>query len=169
MTSQNVQGAARTTAREVHLDAVDRQLLALLTANGRLANNALANRLGIAPSTCSARIRRLQDTGVIRGYHAEVDLGAVGRPLQAMVAVRLQAGARGHIAQFQRYLAGLPDVLNVYFLAGEDDFHVHVAVSDPDTLRAFVVDHLSAASEVALTQTSLIFEHVEANPLARPR
>jgi DNA-binding Lrp family transcriptional regulator len=169
MTSQNVQAGTRTAPREVHLDAVDHQLLALLTANGRLANNALANRLGIAPSTCSARIRRLQDTGVIRGYHAEVDLAACGRPLQAMVAVRLQAGARSHIAQFQRYLAGLPDVLNVYFLGGEDDFHVHVAVSGADTLRAFVVEYLSAASEVALTQTSLIFEHVGANPLTRAR
>ena len=53
----------------------------------------------------------------------------------------------------------MPEVLNVYFLAGRDDFHVHVAAQDPDDLRAFVVDHLSSAPEVALTETNLIFEH----------
>ncbi len=53
----------------------------------------------------------------------------------------------------------MPEVLNVFFLAGADDFHVHVAARDPDDLRAFVVDHLSSAPEVALTETNLIFEH----------
>ena len=55
--------------------------------------------------------------------------------------------------------AAMPEVLNVYFLAGADDFHVHVAAKDPDDLRTFVVDHLSSAPEVALTETNLIFEH----------
>ncbi|MGD9961639.1 Lrp/AsnC family transcriptional regulator [Nocardioides sp.] len=150
---------------EVLLDAVDRTLLGLLVDDGRLANNTLASRAGIAPSTCLARVRRLQSLGVIRGFHADVDLTALGRPLQALIAVRLQAGARGRIAQFQHHLATLPGVLNVFFLAGEDDFQIHIAVRDPDTLRSFVVDHLSVATEVAMTKTSLIFEHLGTRPL----
>ncbi len=142
------------------LDPVDHLLLELLSADGRVANNTLASRAGIAPSTCLARVRRLQSSGVIRGFHVEVDLAACGRPLQALIAVRLQATARDRIAQFQRQIAALPGVLNVFFLAGEDDFQIHIAVRDPDTLRSFVVDHLSLASEVAMTKTSLIFEHV---------
>jgi DNA-binding Lrp family transcriptional regulator len=146
------------------LDEVDVQLVELLMANGRLANNALAEQVGIAASTCLSRVRALRESGVIRGVHADVDLRALGRPLQAMIAVRLQADARSHIGTFQTYLAGLPGVLNVFFLAGADDFSVHVAVESPDRLRDFVVNHLNAADEVAMTETSLIFEHVRAGP-----
>jgi DNA-binding Lrp family transcriptional regulator len=142
------------------LDDVDVALLDLLVANGRIANNALAAQVGIAPSTCLARVRSLREQGVIRGVHADVDLRALGRPLQAMIAVRLQADARSHIEPFQAYLAGLPGVLNVFFLSGADDFQVHVAVESPDRLRDFVVRHLSASADVAMTETSLIFEHV---------
>ncbi|CUR55393.1 Transcriptional regulator, AsnC family [metagenome] len=156
---KNVQDP-QVASREVLLDPVDHLLLELLIADGRIANNTLASRAGIAPSTCLTRVRRLQSLGVIRGFHAEVDLAACGRPLQALIAVRLQATARDRIARFQRQLAALPGVLNVFFLAGEDDFQIHIAVRDPDTLRNFVVDHLSVASEVAMTKTSLIFEHV---------
>ena len=131
-------------------------------ANGRLANNALAEQVGIAASTCLTRVRALRESGVIRGVHADVDLRALGRPLQAMIAIRLQADARSHIESFQAYLAGLPGVLNVFFLSGADDFSVHVAVESPDRLRDFVVNHLSAAADVAMTETSLIFEHVRA-------
>ena len=76
-----------------------------------------------------------------------------------MIAVRLRGDARGAINEFSDRLAGMTEVLNVYFLAGADDFHVHVAARDPDDLRAFVVNHLSSAPEVALTETNLIFEH----------
>lgn len=144
------------------LDDVDLALLELLVANGRLANNALAQQVGIAPSTCLARVRALRESGVITGVHADVDPRAIGRPLQAMIAVRLQADARSRIDSFETYLAGLPGVLNVFFLAGPDDFQVHVAVESADMLRDFVVHHLSGSADVAMTETSLIFEHVKA-------
>lgn len=150
-------GAARG---QVDLDGIDRQLLAQLQAEGRLANNSLAARVGIAPSTCLARVRRLQSPGVIRGYHADVDLAACGLPLQALVAVRLQAGARSRIAQFQEQWRRSPGCSTCSSCPGRTTSQVHVAVQDPDTLRRFVVEHLSVASEVAMTKTSLIFEHV---------
>jgi len=152
--------SARMNIVRSDLDAVDRRILNVLINDGRIPNNALAARAGIAPSTCLNRMRALHQRGVIRGVHADVDLGALGRPLQAMIAVRLQAESRSRIEAFQHYLASLPGVLNVFFLAGADDFHVHVAVKDPPTLRDFVVSHLSVAEEVAMTETSLIFEHL---------
>ena len=141
------------------LDDVDERIVRELRHAGRLPNNALADKVGIAPSTCLTRLRALVERGVIAGFHAEVDPSWLGRPIQAMIAVRLRGDARGAIAEFADRLAGLPEVLNVYFLAGADDFHVHVAARDPDDLRAFVVDQLSSAPEVALTETNLIFEH----------
>lgn len=141
------------------LDNIDQRIVAELRRDGRLPNNALAEKVGIAASTCLTRVRALTERGVISGFHAEVDPAWIGRPIQAMIAVRLRGDARGSINEFSERLASMAEVLNVYFLAGADDFHVHVAAKDPDDLRAFVVDHLSSAPEVALTETNLIFQH----------
>jgi DNA-binding Lrp family transcriptional regulator len=144
------------------LDEVDRRLLRELAADARLPNNALAERVGIAPSTCLGRVRALRQAGVIRGYHADVDPAALDRPIQAMISVRLQSHARGHIPAFMAKIAKLPEVLNVFFLGGADDFHVHIAATSTDNLRDFVVVNLSGDPDVALTETNLIFEHVRA-------
>ncbi len=144
------------------IDEVDRLLLRELAADARLPNNALAQRAGIAPSTCLGRVRALRDAGVIRGYHADVDPAAIGRPIQAMISVRLQSHARGHIPDFMARIAELPEVLNVFFLGGADDFYVHIAATSTENLRDFVVVNLSGNSDVALTETNLIFEHIRA-------
>ena len=144
------------------LDDVDRRLLRELVSDARIPNNALAERVGIAPSTCLGRVRALRERGVIRGYHADVDPAALGRPIQAMISVRLQSHARGHIPDFMAKIARLPEVLNVFFLGGADDFHVHIAATSTDNLRDFVVVNLSGDPDVALTETNLIFDHVRA-------
>ena len=146
--------------RRVRLDDVDHLILRELTRDARIPNNALAELAGIAPSTCLARVRSLVDRGVIRGFHAEVDPAALGRDLEAMVAVRLGADARGRMAEFAEAMAALPGVLDVYFVAGVDDYLVHVAMPDVTALRDFVVDRLSARPEVAATETVLVFEHL---------
>src|SRR5246127_1322477 len=145
------------------LDDIDRQIVREVARDARIANNALAERVGIAPSTCLGRVRSLRERGVIRGYHADVDPAALGRPLQAMIAVRLQSHARSRIRGFATGVARLPEVLNVFFLAGKDDFLLHVAAESTEDLRDFV-ENLSSNADVAYTETSLIFEHVRADP-----
>lgn len=125
-----------------------------------MPNNALAERVGIAPSTCLARVRALRESGAIRGVHADIDPAALGEPLQAMIAVRVESGHRGRLMQLADHVRRRPEVRNLYFLAGADDFLVHVTAADSAALRAFVVDQLSARPEVALTETNLIFEHL---------
>lgn len=142
------------------IDEIDRRLLEHLAADARITNSALADLVGIAPSTCLGRVRALRADGVIRGFHAEIDPAALGRPLQAMVSVRLQAGARNMLRAFTERIRRRPEVVNLYFLAGADDFLVQVATADAAALRSFVVDELSAHTEVALTETNLIFEHI---------
>ena len=148
------------------LDALDAAIVAQLQDDARIANNVLAARLGIAPSTCHGRVRSLFERGIIRGVHAEVDQSRIGRPLQAMISVRLRPHARGQLTSFAQTMATLPEVLNVFFLAGADDFLVHVATAGSDQLREFVVDHLSSSQDVAMTETSLIFEHLRGTPAA---
>jgi DNA-binding Lrp family transcriptional regulator len=144
------------------LDPVDRRILRALAADARMPNNALATLVGVAPSTCLGRVRALRERGAIRGYHADIDPAVLGRPLQAMIAVRLQSHARGHIPGFMAKIARLPEVINVFFLGGANDFLVHIAATSTENLRDFVVVNLSGNPDVALTETNLIFEHIRA-------
>src|ERR1700749_5257133 len=144
------------------LDEPDRRIVLELARDARLPNNTLARLAGIAPSTCLGRVRALRERGVIRGYHADVDPAALGRPLQAMIAVRLQSHPRRRVRAFVAEGAGLPEVLNVFFLAGKDDFLLHVAAASTASLRDFV-ETLSSHEDVSYTETSLIFEHIRAD------
>jgi DNA-binding Lrp family transcriptional regulator len=155
------------TARPVGVDDLDRRLIDLLSADGRMPNAALAAAVGIAPSTCLARLRALRERGVLRGFHADVDLGLLGRPIQAMVSVRLANHDRDAVDRFRSVAPSLPGVLSVYHVTGSTDYLLHVAVSDPQALRDIVLDRIVGRPEVAHAETSLIFEHVRGQaPLA---
>ncbi len=152
--------------RPTDVDEVDRRILTLLHGDARISNSALAEAVGIAPSTCHGRVRRLQELGVIRGFYTDIDPAAIGLSLQAMISVSLQSNARGKIRNFIQHIRHRPQVMDVYFLAGADDFILHVAARDTEDLRSFVVENLNADEDVAATQTSLIFEHLRgASPL----
>src|ERR1700716_2842828 len=155
--------SAMTAARpskdiqHVEIDDVDRRVLTALHADARISNSALAELGGSAPSTCHGRVRRLQELGVIRGFYADIDPASIGLTLQAMISVSLQSNARGKIRNFIQQIRRKPQVMDVYFLAGADDFLLHVAARDTDDLRSFVVEHLNADADVAGAQTPLLF------------
>jgi DNA-binding Lrp family transcriptional regulator len=142
------------------IDETDRGILNALHADARISNSALADIVGIAPSTCHGRVRRLQELGVIRGFYTDIDPAAIGHPLQAMISVSLQSNSRGKIRSFIQDIRRKRQVIDVYFLAGAEDFILHVAARDTEDLRSFVVENLNADVDVAGTQTSLIFEHL---------
>ena len=108
------------------LDAIDAAIVRELQDDARLANNVLAARVGIAPSTCHGRVRSLFERGVIRGAHAEIDQAAIGRPLQAMISVRLRPHARGELAAFAQMMAQLPTQLKSVFTSGSYVFNDYV-------------------------------------------
>src|SRR6201995_3861889 len=162
-------GSASKDLRAADLDGIDLRILGLLHADARMTNSALAEELGIAASTCHGRVRRLLESGVIRGFYTDIAPAAVGLPLQAMISVSLQSHARGKIRDFIQQIRCRPQGMDVYFLAGTDDFILHVAARDTEDLRSFVVENLNADADVAGTQTSLIFEHLRgAAPVCPP-
>lgn len=145
---------------EAALDELDRRLIALLAKDARMPNNQLAQRAGVAPSTALTRVRALRDRGVIRGFHADVDLAALGRPLQAMIAIRLAAHTREQITSFTAHVRALPGVISIFHMTGSTDYLLWVAAEDPHDLREFVVEHLASDPAVAHAETSLIYEQV---------
>lgn len=147
-------------ANAVRLDDIDLAIIEVLQRDGRIPNQALADAVGIAPSTCSVRLRSLVDRGVITRFRADVDLEALGLSIRALVSVRVHPQARQEIREFAHQIATAPDVRNVYFLSGDRDYLIEVAVPSTTALRDFVADQLSHNPAVASTTTSLIFEHV---------
>jgi DNA-binding Lrp family transcriptional regulator len=141
------------------LDRIDFAIMEVLQKNARVANNRLAEAVGVAPSTCLERVRRLARLGVLRGYHAEVDPTAVGVGLEALIAVRLRQHSRDLVDSFQNYVVELPEVRSVFHVTGGDDFLVHVAVRDSDHLRDLALDSFTNRPEVDHIHTRLIFKY----------
>ena len=141
------------------LDRTDHAILGQLQNDARLSNKELAARVGLAPSSCLERVRRLREDGVLRGFHAEIDPAALGVGIQAMVAVRIRRHSRAMNDAFRAHLLSLPEVIATAHIAGENDYMIHVAVRDVEHLRNFTLDQLTTREEVAHVETALIFEH----------
>ena len=144
----------------MQLDTTDLAILRLLQRDARLTNKELAEEVGIAQSTCLERVRALRAEGVIRGWHADVDTEALGRPLRAMISVRLRPKTTASVRAFQQEMIVAPEVIAVWTVTGADDFLVEVAAHDVAALRDFVLDHVTGRSEVVDARTSIVYDQV---------
>ena len=141
-------------------DAVDWALVRVLQDDARTSNRDLAAAVHVSPSTSSERVRTLKADGVIRGYHADVDYGALGRHVQALTAITIRPPTREIIEAFRNWVSTLPEIVGVFVVSGAADFLLHVAVPDTDALYAFVIDRLTERPEVADVNTSVVYEHI---------
>jgi DNA-binding Lrp family transcriptional regulator len=151
------------------LDRIDFGILAALQNDARLSNKELAARVGLAPSSCLARVRRLRDGGALRGVYADVDPAALGVTIQAMIALRMRDHARGANEALSEHLVALEEVVALYQVSGADDLLVHVAVRDVDHLRRLAWDDIAARPEVGHIETALIFGHYARHALPNYR
>src|SRR6478672_7982017 len=142
------------------LSELDTAILRQLQKNARATNRAIAEAVHVAASTSLERIRTLRERGVIRGYHAEADLAALGRNVQALIAIRIRPPSRENIEAFRDWAYRLPETVGVFVVSGADDFLLHVAVRDTDALYAVVIDRLTERPEVADVNTSVVYEHL---------
>ena len=150
------------------LDRTDFAILEALQKNARLSNKELAARVGLAPSSCLVRVRKLQG-GVLRGFHAEVDPDALGIGLQALIALRLVRHARSKFKSLEAHMHALPEVLTVFHVSGVNDLLVHVAVRDIGHLRNLIVDRIATRAEVANCETAVIYSLFQKPGLPRYR
>src|ERR1700733_9869576 len=149
-----------------HLDALDTAILRELQAAARRTNRDIAAAVGVAPTTALDRTRGLRDRGVIRGALLDVDLAKIGRPVQALIAVRVRPPSRRNIEGFLEWVSTLPQTIGVFVVSGNEDFLVHVAVQDNDHLYAFVIDRLTERPEVADVRTSVVYQHIRNQAVA---
>ena len=143
----------------IKLDRTDFALLEALQEDASLSNKELARRVGLAPSSCLQRVRRLRESGLLRGSHADVAPAAMGIGLQALIEVRFAQHNEAQTTAFRDRLLARPEVLALYHVSGPTDFIAHVAVRDVPHLRDLGADVFTNQRIVAHVETSLIFEH----------
>jgi DNA-binding Lrp family transcriptional regulator len=145
---------------EADVDELDKAILRELQSDVRKTNRDVAAAVGVSPTTALDRTRALRQRGIIQGATLDVNLPAIGRSVQALVAVRVRPPSRRVIEGFRNWVTTLPDILGLYVTTGTEDFILHVAVPDNASLYAFVIDKLTARPEVADVRTSIVYEHL---------
>ncbi|EBA05401.1 MAG: Lrp/AsnC family transcriptional regulator [Paracoccaceae bacterium] len=146
------------------LDPIDRQILAELQADGRMTNVDLAKRVGISAPPCLRRVRTLEEAGLIRGYHADVDARKLGFEVQVFAMVGLHSQAEVDLSAFEEQCNGWSLVRECHMLNGEIDFILKCVAPDLSTFQTFLTEKLTAASNVASVKTSLVIRGAKDEP-----
>ncbi|ASO19550.1 DNA-binding Lrp family transcriptional regulator [Actinoalloteichus hoggarensis] len=155
-------------APAAELDSVDLEILRLLQNDARITNKELAAAVRIAPSTCLDRVARLRSIGVVLGQTIRVDPERLGRPLDALISLRIQPHRRELVDPFVTHVLGLPETRALYNLAGPDDYLVHVSTAGAGDLQRLVLDAFASRDEVSRVHTTLIFQQWAGGPLLPP-
>ena len=139
----------------VKLDQTDLKILAELQANGRITNVELSARVGISAPPCLRRVRALEKTGLIRGYHADVDAKALGYEVTVFAMVGLHSQAEADLKAFEAVVASWPEVRTCHMLNGEIDFILKIVAKDLSSFQSFLTEKLTSAPNVDSVKTSL--------------
>ncbi len=137
------------------IDRIDRQILSLLQEDGRMTNVDLAERVGLTAPPCLRRVRALEESGAIRGYHADLDAARLGYPITVFAMVSLRSQAERDLAAFEDHVAAIPEIRECHMLNGEIDFILKIVASDLKSFQEILTTHLTPAPNVASVKTSL--------------
>ena len=145
-------------------DRIDRQIMALLQDDGRMTNVDLADRVGLTAPPCLRRVRALEEQGVIRGYHADLDPATLGYTITVFAMVSLRSQAESDLAAFESHVAQIPEVRECHMLNGEVDFILKCVAPDLRTFQRFLTEELTSAENVASVKTSLVIRGAKDEP-----
>jgi len=151
-----------------NLDEIDQRLLAELQAEGRVTNVELAQRVGLTAPPCLRRVRGLEEEGVIKGYHADLDASKLGFAITVFAMVSLKSQAESALREFEDHMADLDEVRECHMLNGEIDFILKVVSRDLQSFQEFLTGKLTPAPNVESVKTSLTIrtaKHMPGVPL----
>ena len=142
-------------AKKIKLDTVDRKILHDLQEDGRITNVDLATRAGISAPPCLRRVRALEDSGIIRGYHADIDGEALGYTVTIFAFVGLTSQAETDLQDFEAMVESWEMVRECHMLMGETDFLLKIVAHDWDDFQRFLTSKLTPAPNVSHVKTAL--------------
>ena len=139
--------------KRIKLDKIDRKILRDLQNDGRMTNVDLAKRAGISAPPCLRRVRALEDSGIIKSYHANIDPASVGFGITVFAQVKLTSQAEPDLKTFEQQCEDWPMVRECHMLSGETDFLMRIVAKDWDSYQTFLTDKLTAAENVTSVKT----------------
>ena len=142
------------------LDRIDYRILHFLQNDARMANNQLAEAVGLSPSPCLRRVKALEAAGVLKRYVGLVDAHAVGLPINAFVSVSLRSQEQDALEKFQTQVARFPEVMECYLMTGTSDYLLRVVMPDLESYERFLVEHLTRVPGIANIQTSFALKPI---------
>lgn len=145
---------------QAELDALDRKILMALQKDGRISNADLADKIALSPSACHRRVRRLEETGVIQGYAAQLDARAVGRRATVFVEITLNSQSDEVLEAFEAGVAQIPDVMECHLMAGSADYILKVVAADTDDFARIHRQYLARLPGVAQMHSSFALRKV---------
>jgi Lrp/AsnC family transcriptional regulator, leucine-responsive regulatory protein len=140
------------------LDATDVAILTELQADARLSNVELAERVGLTPTPCLERVKRLERDGVIQSYHARLDPIAIGLPLLVFLAIKIQRATAVDNERFKQAVAELPQVLECHMVAGGFDFFIKARVGDITEYRDFYSEKIAELPGISEIQSYFVID-----------
>ncbi len=147
------------------IDRVDRKIIRELQVDGRITNQALADKVGLSPSPCLRRLRRLEEDGVIQGYTASIDRNRYGLPINVFVSVKLTRQTEDTLAEFETAIAGWDEVLDCFLMTGTRDYQLRVVAASLEAYERFLKTRLTRLSCVASIETSFALGIVKNTPV----
>ena len=145
------------------LDKIDREILSELQSDGRMSNVDLAKKVGISAPPCLRRVRALEESGFINGFHANIDARALGFQVKVFAMVGLISQAESDLAAFEKKCDTWPLVRECNMLNGEVDFILKCVAPDLSTFQTFLTEELTSAENVASVKTSLVIRESKEN------
>jgi len=150
------------------MDEIDRAILFQLQKDGRIANNELADRVGLSPSPCHRRVRLLESSGAIQRYTAIVDPEVIGRSYEVLLWVTLRTVNRETMEAIEAKFDELEEVTEAHRMMGQPDYLIRVAVRDAAAFEAFYIDTLAALPEVQTLTSMTTMKTIKRNPPLEP-
>jgi DNA-binding Lrp family transcriptional regulator len=145
------------------VDALDRKILAELQQDGRLTITELAERVGLSISPCHRRLRTLERSGAISGYHAHLDANNLGLTFEALVFVTMRSGDRDTVHDFEKSVAAIPHVRQAQRLFGEPDYLLRVITADLHAFQKLYDERLASLPGVQRLSSTLVMKSVVEN------
>lgn len=144
------------------LDAIDRGIVAALQADGRLSNVELAEKVGLSPSPCLRRVKRLEREGYIEGYRASLRRDRVGLGFSVFVGVKIEGHANERALAFEKAVVAMPEVVACHLVSGEADYLLEVVVPDLGDYQHFLVGKLLNLSVVREVRSNIAIQTLKA-------
>jgi Lrp/AsnC family transcriptional regulator, leucine-responsive regulatory protein len=144
------------------MDAIDRRIVAELQADGRLTNVMLADRVGLSPSPCLRRVKRLEREGVIEGYRASLRRDRIGLGFSVFLGVKIDGHANKRALVFEKAVAAMPEVIACHLVSGEADYFLEVVVPDLADYQHFLVEKLLNLTMVREVRSNIAIQTLKA-------